>query len=329
MNRRRDILVGLVLIGAAAVAVVGTLWLQNYGWGGNERILQARFQEVGQLMEGNDVKFRGVAIGKIRNIEVGPSGDAVLVTMRIQSDVQLPSDPVVILSPESMFGDWQAQISPRSSFPNYTFAEAPEPDVLPGYALPDISQLTAAADQIADNLSTLTDRVEMAFTEETAHNIASAIDNIQLVSQRLGQLVGQQAQTFDDLANRMQASADELGSAARAARGTFQRVDTLLAAGQVDSLLTDSRAAVRSIRTVSDNLAESSQGFQSTLTRADSTFARLDRITGAIDSGQGSLGKLLQDTTVVSRAESALAQLQLLLEDFRQNPKRYVRLSIF
>lgn len=329
MSRGRDILVGVVILAAVAVTVVGTLWLQGYGWGQDMRTVEARFLEVGQLAEGNDVKLRGVSIGRVRGIEVEPDGQAVRVTMRIESDLQLPDDPVVILSPESMFGDWQAQITSRSRFPRYTFTEAPDADVLPGYALPDISQLTAAADEIAGNLRTLTDRVELAFTEETARNIAAAIDNIQLVSQRLGQLVSQQAQTFENLATRVEASADELGGAARAVRTTFQRVDTVLGGSQVDSILADSRMAARNIRDVSDDLAASTRDLQSTLGRADSTFSQLNRITGRIDAGEGSLGRLLYDTTLVSRATTTLTELQLLLEDFRQNPNRYVRLSIF
>ena len=329
MTRGRDILVGVVILAAVVVTVVGTLWLQDVGWGQDMRTIEARFLEVGQLMEGNDVKVRGVSIGRVREIRVEPDGQAVHVTMRIQSDVQLPEEPVVILSPESMFGDWQAQITSRARFPRYTFTEAPGENVLPGHTLPDISQLTAAADEIAGNLRTLTDRVEMAFTEETARNIAAAIDNIQLVSQRLGELVSQQAQTFDNLATRVEASADELGGAARAVRTTFERVDTLLVQSEVDSMLADSRAAARSIREVSDNLATTTQDLESTLTHADSTFTQLNRITEQLDAGEGTLGRLLHDTTLVTRATTTLTELQLLLEDFRQNPNRYVRLSIF
>ena len=74
---------------------------------------------------------------------------------------------MVLLAPESMFGDWQAEIVSRSAFPRYAFYEVGESGVLAGYALPDLSRLTAAADEIAENLTVLTDRVELAFTEET------------------------------------------------------------------------------------------------------------------------------------------------------------------
>jgi phospholipid/cholesterol/gamma-HCH transport system substrate-binding protein len=66
-----------------------------------------------------------------------------------------------------------------------------------------------------------------------------------------------------------------------------------------------------------------------TLARADSTFARLDRIAVRIESGEGTVGRLLSDSTFADRAEGVLLQLDSLLADLRENPRRYVRLSIF
>lgn len=329
MSRGREVLVGVVIVLSVAVAAVGTLWLQDFGWGRPENEVEAQFAEVGQLSEGNEVRFRGVSVGRVRSIHVDPSGLAVRVTMNVQSDLALPDSAGVLLAPESMFGEWQAEIVDRAQYPQFEFSRNMSEGVLPGYALPDMSRLTATADQIADNLNSLTTRVEMAFSEETAQNIADAIENIQNVSEDLTRLIRQQATTFDRLAGRMESSADDLGAAARSAGSAFDRVDGILARGQVDSLLVDSRAAARNIRELASNLETTSRELDGTLRRADSTFARMDRITQQIESGEGTLGRLLTDTTLALRAEGALTELQTLLEDFRTNPKRYVRLSIF
>ena len=89
----------------------------------------------------------------------------------------------VVLGPESLFGGWQAEIVSRASFPRYPFFELPErgpaqPRLLAGYALPELSRLTASAEQISQNLADLTDRLELAFNQETTDNLANAIANI-------------------------------------------------------------------------------------------------------------------------------------------------------
>ena len=326
---RREIMVGLVLVTAVAVTVLGTLFLKGYDWRGDLTEVEALVEEAGQLRPGNAVKVRGVEIGRVEDILVEPSGQAIRLVMRITQSVTLPPDAVVLLAPESMFGDWQAEIVPRSSFPRYAFFEVDEPGVLAGYALPDISRLTAAADEIADNLTVLTDRVELAFTEETALNLKAAIDNIGEVSQGLDALITQQAQSFDRLTGEIQESAEEFGGAARSARMSFDEIGRILAEGSADTLIGDARVALRNLRDVSERLDHTTSELDHAIRLADTALVRFDRLGQRLESGDGTLGRLFADSALAFRAESALLELNALLQDFRENPKRYVRLSIF
>jgi len=329
VTRGREALVGAVILAALLVGVGGTLWLDDYGWGRSGTRIHANFREVGQLMEGNPVKLRGVRVGRVDRIRVEPDGGSVVVTMRIDEEIELPESSVVILSPESMFGDWQAEIAARSRYPRYDYLDPPADTLLPGFSLPDMSRLTATADEIAQNLRTLTDRIELAFTEETAQNIAAAIDNIQDVSDQLSALVRQQARNFDDITTEIGSSARELGAAARSARLAFEEVDSLMSRPELDAIVSDMRVAMENLRVASEGLDGTVGNIDGTLARADSAFARIDRIVAGIENGEGTVGRLLTDTTLVSRAVGALDELELLLADFRENPHRYVRLSIF
>jgi phospholipid/cholesterol/gamma-HCH transport system substrate-binding protein len=329
MTRRREILVGVVIVTGVVVAVLGTLWLQDASLGRGTREVDALFAEVGTLMNGNAVKLRGVSIGRVHRIAVEPEGEAVRVTMRIREDLSLPADAAVILAPESMFGDWQAEIVSRNAYPQFQFYEPGEPGVMGGHALPDMSRLTAAADQISATLTVLTERIEQAFTEETAENINLAIDNIQEVSERLRELVEAQAGAFSNLAGEVESAAVELGGAARTANVAFQRVDEILGAHATDSILADAQATVSNLRVLTHDLSVTAQGAQGLVAHVDSTFARLDRLTTHLESGEGTLGRLMLDETLAIRAEDAIQQLQALLEDLKENPQRYVRISIF
>ena len=329
MTRRREIMVGMVIVAGVIVAVLGTLWLQDATLGRGTREVQALFGEVGQLMSGNAVKLRGVTIGRVHGIAVEPGGEAVRVTMRIREDVQFPADPAVIVAPESMFGDWQAEIVSRVAYHQFRFYESGEPEVMGGHALPDISRLTAAADQISATLALLTERVERAFTEETAQNISRAIDNSQEVSERLRELVEAQAGAFTELATEVESAAVELGGAARTANTAFQRVEEILGAPATETLLADAQVTVANLRDLTQDLSTTAQGAQGLVLHADSTFARLDRLTAQIEAGEGAFGRLMTDEALAVRAQDALEQLHALLADLKENPQRYVRISIF
>lgn len=333
MNRRNEVMVGLVIVAGVLVTVLGTLWLQGRSWGEVTRV-EVIVQEAGQLLAGNPVKVRGVAIGRVEEVRVDEAGDAVRIVMELRGDLRLPADPAVILAPESLFGDWQAEIVSRSSYPRYRFSEVREPStqgmlVLPGYALPDFGRLTAAADEIASNITTLTDRVELAFTDETADNIREAIDNVQRISERLASLVEQQGTAVQSVTDEVGKAAAEIGSAAVAARATFEHTARMLEGGVVDSILESTRRVTADLQGVTAELGETSRATRDAMFRADTALAGLARIVTRIDSGEGSLGRLLADDGVAVRTETALDELSLLLQDVRENPRRYVRLSIF
>lgn len=328
MERSREALVGLVVLLAVFAGVAGSIWLGG-GWGTDGRQMRAGFTEIGQLAPGASVKFRGVAVGTVDAVAVGPGGDVVLVDMTVQSELAVPADAAVVLAPESMFGGWQAEIVDRGDFPRYAYHEHGENGVLPGAALPDISRLTATADEIAGNLRTISERVQIAFTEETARNLRRAIDNIVEVSEGLSRVVDQQATRFDELSDGVTESARELGAAARAARLSFERVDGIIAEAGLETVLGDAGATVRNLRSATGQLDASLADVRSMARQADSTFARFNRLMAEAETGEGSLGRLLSDPALAMSVEDAVLDLRALLSDIRENPTRYLRFSIF
>jgi phospholipid/cholesterol/gamma-HCH transport system substrate-binding protein len=329
MKARNEVAVGAVVILALALVVVGTIWLQGRGFGREEMELRARFREVGQLQDGNAVKVRGVPIGRVESIDLETTGAGVIVTMRVQSDVRLPEDPVVLLAPESMFGDWQAEIFPRTSVPQYEYAEAPDATVLPGATLPDMSRLTAVADQIAQNMAILSERFEVAFTEETADNIRRAIDNIQSASAQLTQMVSRQQQAIDELSTDLQETTQALGEAVATINRTFQQVESAIAGDKLVNIVAAAEHASVRIDSLSSELLSTSRTMQRAAMTADTLMRSVGTIANSMSRGEGTLGLMLRDTTLYWRIVETNAELQALLRDLRLNPRRYINVRIF
>jgi len=336
VNRSRDALVGVVIVSSIILGVGGALWLQGYTWGVEQRDIEAVFSEVGQVRAGAPVKVRGVRVGQIREIKMDPGGEVVRIRLRVNEDVVLPGDPVVILSPESMFGDWQAEIHRRDRFTHATYPQVDEPGVLPGYALPDITQLTAEAAMIAENMAVLTDRVGRAFSEETARNIAAMIENVEDVSQGLADLVAQQGESFSRVTEEFREATQGIGDAARqaertllTAEQTFGTVDGLLGREEVETMLVNLAVLSTNLNSLTGDLQGTNQDLRHVVARADSAFVRVGGMIQLMEEGEGSLGRLLNDPTAAHELEGTLLELQLLLEDIRENPRRYLRLSIF
>lgn len=329
MKRRNEVLVGATILAGIALIVVGTIYLKGTGFGREEQVVQARVPEAGQLLDGASVKLRGVPIGRVDAIELEQNSGGVIVTMKIRADVRLPEDPVVLLSPESMFGDWQAQIYPRSSFPQYPYAESPDPKVLPGYSLPDISRLTAVADQIASNMAELSDRFELAFTEETATNVREAIENIQKVSEQLNGLIERQNKNADEVAASLATTSESLGDAAETAARAFAEFEQAVGSGRLTGIVSNIHSASVQADSISRVMLAATRDLRIAAASADSTFRKVGTTLESINRGEGTLGLLMKDTTMYFRLLETNAEVQELLRDMRANPRKYINLTIF
>ena len=328
MERRREVLVGLVVVLGIAVGLAGTIWLQG-GWRGDRLMLRAASPSAGQLVAGASVKFRGVAVGRVESVAVVPSGEAVMIEMSVRPDLAIPPDAAVLLAPESFFGDWQAEIIARDEYQAHPFLEYPEEGVLPGVALPDFSRLTATADQIAGRLTTISERFEVAFTEETAMNLKNLIDNLGLISDDLSKMISQQATRFDELAVGVSESARELAGAARTARTMLENADGFLTDAGVGTMLGDAGESMRNLRTLTGDMREAMAEMRAAAKQGVKTMDRLEGLMTRAESGEGLMGRLLADAELAEGVTAAVANLNTLLADIRDNPTRYLSFSIF
>lgn len=329
MNRRNEVVVGAVLILAVLLIVFGTFWLQGLRFGSEEREVRARFSEVAQLLVGSNVKFRGVPIGRVEAIELEEGGGAVIVTMTIDANVALPADPGVMLAPESLFGDWQAEIVSRRMYATYEYTEPLQSDMLPGYTLPDMSRLTAVADEIASNLATISTRVELAFTEETALNIREAIENIQRASSELAGLVSSQQVAIEEVSENLELTSEAAGQAALTMQRAFAEVEAAIAGGRLLNIVSNVERTSERTDSLVALLVDASRELRRTAVSADSTFRQVSSIASGIERGEGSLGMLLRDTTLYIGLVETNIEVQTLLRDIRRNPRRYINLTIF
>ncbi|MDT8367578.1 MAG: MlaD family protein [Longimicrobiales bacterium] len=334
MTAGREFVVGMVILAGITVAVIGSLWLSGSGFGQESVPLDIVVPDIGQLREGNAVKHRGVPIGRVRRFDV--EEDVVRIRVLLDADALLPRDPVALIAPESMFGEWQVEIVSRARFPNFDYVAAdsvppgdPGVPAVGGFTIPDISRLTATANEISQNLAILSRRVEEAFSDQTANDLQQAIVNLREISSTLREFTMQQTGTFTEVTDEVRSAANEIRAAATAGRTTLERFDGVMERAALDAIFEDVAIAADNLATITTGVAGSTDEVTSALTRADSIFTRLDRITARVEAGEGLVGQLLSDTLVMGQTSEVLTQLELFLRDLRENPKRYVRLTIF
>ena len=106
-----------------------------------------------------------------------------------------------------------------------------------------------------------------------------------------------------------------------------ETVVNLNAASRTAKSLTTDREA--QLRQTLESFARSAEALERLTTRLDSLRGALQSVSGKIDRGEGSLGKLVNDPRLYDDAKASVTQLRALIEDIKKNPKKYLNISVF
>ena len=96
---------------------------------------------------------------------------------------------------------------------------------------------------------------------------------------------------------------------------------------KLDSSITNINTITTNFSVLSDSIAQ--VGLTNTIRNLEATISNLDKMLAKIEQGDGTLGKLVNDEELYHNLTEASKELDLLLQDFRLNPKRYVNVSVF
>lgn len=334
MRPRNDFLVGSAVILVIVSLTGATLWVKQTDIGERRSRVVARFHDVGNARVGNGVVIRGVRAGRIEAIELEPTG-WVHVRMSLDRAMQLPQNPVVVLNESSLFGEWQATITTRSALPHDEMVEAQIEEsagggaVLPGATLPDIAKLTAVAGQIAGDVANVAGRVETAFDDSAARELRFSIRNFAELSSTLARTVRTHAGDLDTLSRGLGSAVSSLQRTATSAERLAARFDTSSASGEARQIVDDIAQAAADLRRTAAEIQLLSHQFARSQDRLDSFLANGDSVLIKINSGQGSLGLLVNDPSLYRGSDSLVAVLRQLVHDIHANPGKYVSVHLF
>jgi phospholipid/cholesterol/gamma-HCH transport system substrate-binding protein len=333
-KRASDFIVGATVLVVTAVLVAVVLWVKQADLGHRKSELVVRTRDVGGVALGNPVVIRGVRAGQVQGIALGERGWVVL-TLGIDRSIKLPSDPVVLLVASSLFGEWQATVSEFAGVPpdrelRAALVEARTTgDTLAGAMLPDIAQLTSVAGRISGDVAKVADRVQTAFDDRAARELRESIRNFAQVSSDLARIVNAQSKNIDRISSDVQAGLKTVNAAADNLNQFSQRVDSATSRGELQTIVTNSQNAARELVATTTRLREIAEGLNRTDGTLASAVSRADSVFTKVNSGQGSLGLLINDKHFYRNSDSLVTELRALLADVKKNPKRYFSVKVF
>jgi len=294
MRRRDEVAVGVLITVAIAILAVGALWLARGGLSTGYP-LYTRFEWGQSLKQGQPVLLAGVNIGYVSDVKLRRDG-YLDVTFRVNGDQTVPKGSVASVKPVGIFGDVAVALTPTIPVSPQNYA--PGDTVPPGTPTPDIGQIMTRVDSIGQSV------------ERMAHTF-----DVELVQAGGVRDLRKTIATTSALAAQMQSIAAEQNRNLTATLNAYRRAATAIDSARIDSTL-------RSFSSTSQNFAK----LANTL---DSASRQLNGALAKLNTGEGSAGRLLTDTSLYRDVRNLVGSVDSLMTDFKKNPKKYINLRIF
>ncbi len=287
----REAAVGLfVLLGIAAILLV-LFTLTDASYLRGRYVVSTQVPNAAGLRNGDPVQMRGVNIGRVREFRMVPGG--VQVVLELDGEYEVPADSRILLQSAGLLGGTVAEVLPGSSGEVLRRG-----DELPGSTGTDA---IGFAEQLGTRADTVLTRVQALLSERTVGAIEASATELQSLLAEMTSLASEQRRELSALESSLRRSAADVE---RAVDGP----ELERAVSRLDSITAQLDVATASLGRASNSLAS---------------------LLGGIERGEGTLGRLANDDSLYLNLNQAAANLNLLVADIRENPRRYLTVRVF
>ena len=300
MKLSREVKTGiLVLLGILAV-IMGFSYLKSSSIFDNSRTFYAVYDHVGGLQSGTQVSLNGLVVGNVSSIRFKDASGKLLVTFVVNNEFEFSENSKVELFDTGIIGGKGLQIIPAfDGGPNAKSGDTLATSSKPGLTelvQQKLTPLQMSLESTFSDADTLLTNINSILDDGTKRDLRQSIANLNVL-----------LSTFQGSATKLNTLLEENGS-------------------QLDSTLKNVNTITNNFAKISDTLANA--GIGQSITDLQKTVASLNMVLGKIERGEGTLGKMASDEELYNNLTEVSRELDLLLQDFRLNPKRYVNVSV-
>jgi phospholipid/cholesterol/gamma-HCH transport system substrate-binding protein len=302
-----EVKIGIII----TIAIAVTIWGLNFLKGRN--ILKgvntyfAVFEDVGGLEKNSKIFIKGYEVGQVSDIYFTENGSRdLIVLLGIEKIYDIPLNSEAILFDADLLGSKAIMISLTGSEQlhkpgdtvmcriQYGLTARLEQQLLP--VKNKAENLIVTVDSLMSSLNYVFDRNTSAMLQASIQNLESSTEGIKNMLSDQGKLTNMIGH-MEAITLNLKNNNEQLAS------------------------------AMSNIESITDSIASSE--LKSTISNTNKTLAETHLILEKINKGEGTLGMLVNNDSLYQNLTSLSNELDLLMKDLQENPKKYVNVSVF
>jgi len=296
------------------VFILGLMYLQEISIKKSNYTFTVLFENIQGLNVGDEVDMLGKKIGKVSHSRI--IGQKISVELSIDNSFafSIPIDSKIEVKSEGLIGSKFISITPGFKTKEY---------ILPGTTVEGLrefnfSEITPGIVPLTQDLSAFARRLKATLGEEEKDKIRLTIRNIESLTAELDTFIynyrnivsDKDKKNFQDFMKNLNGAVKDL------------KYGVNKAIRKMDGMLDDFKQVTDKSDELSTTITE--------LRNSSASFAKatekLDNILEKIDNGEGTMGKLISDTTLYDNMNNLVNEMRAFVKDIKDNPGKYLKL---
>ena len=300
-NRKPEIKTALLVILGISLFIFGFSFLKRSSIFENNKIVHTIYDEVEGLVVGAKVTINGLVIGNVSMIDFLPGSTKILVSMRIDKDLNFSPNSKAVFYEAGLIGGKAISIEPVFDSKNIIKSnDTIASDVKPGLTElinRQIAPLQEKIESMLTSVDSLFSGVSNVLNYETQNNLKNTLENL--------------SQSVNNINKSSESLIEVIDENRSALNMSFKNVAN----------------ASKNINELTDSLSKIN--FTNTFNKLSESLNNINIILSKVENGEGTLGKFINSEELYQNLSHSSKELEELLSDLKANPSRYVQFSLF
>ncbi len=300
---KKELKIGIFVVSVLVVSFFLINYLRGEDIFDREIELVSRYDDVEGLVASAPVYIKGFKAGKVTEVTYDPSTDDFKVVCSVQKDFRIPSDSRMTIYSVDIMGGKGIRIDLGTDSMFVSDRSFLEPSFAAGLmdGLEDsLGPLLAKVGNTLDSLNVTVANVNRMLSDENIDAISGTISHLERTMAEvrgIAAAVNGKSEELDVFVDNLASLSEKLGGIADTADSALVKVDDIISAVNSE----DIAGVVTSFKTLLENL----------------------------NDPDGTIGKLFVDNSMYDSLDSLLNDIDSLIRKIEENPKKYIRISIF
>jgi len=297
----KEIKTAILAISSILLFVWGYSFLKGTNLLSSYKTLYVYYENVEGLANSAPITLNGLVIGKVNSITIDNASGKLKLELQIKSEFPISKTSIAeIYSPNPIGGK---QISILPDYKNSQIA-------VDGDFLKPSNKL-GLTDALAEQIQPLKVKVERV------------LEDADLMINNINEILDEKSKA------NLKNSLENINEILIEFKSASKSVNSMLTGNKekINGTISNLDKIATNFTKISDSLAQIKIG--KTIKELEKTLAKVDGIMTDLQSGKGTMGKIFKDETLYNNFAKTSKELELLLQDLRLNPTRYVNVSLF